>query len=817
MTQHASKPGSSDLGVFTAIVTFLFCFLMPSPGFSAAPAGLGMSSHAGDHDFAFPREAGVELTSSVEHIRRAWSNPTHTGFIKGGSGTAIQLLDDGFSPAYGESAGPILSDGVLLVSWSQPSGEVKADLDRITDRYFRNRDRNERLLDSYMRVDADWHTLALDAETGKKLWHRIEPSASINFVSSKRDHNGITGAARDGIYVTITILGRVFAYDLKTGETRWTTTLEEWNKLAQGAKDELMASRTVPGVGRSPFGHKRSGAFIVDGIAVLPDLRGGLIGVRLRDGSKVWQTAGVLHDQATPRPWRHEGKTWLVCHNASRRGNGIHLLDPLTGRIQWTHEAGFNPGELLMGEGYILLNADPTATQRCVYTCYRLTLEGPKKLWALEDTASNSVEIRADRGAERKGVIRGGILYVKLGEKNQGRMASVDLATGKELDAAREPAVRSVENQPFIAEDKLFLQLDSSHSGQGAGLRVYQLGEAGQIRHLGRVMYEGLGIRQITDYQYPIEMPYAGGRIFLRGRTQIAAIDLTAVTDPKAEIEMEHLFGGFRRPVRVVMFADSDGMLRNGRLESPPRNELGIVGTPNHRADAWTPLTLAEDVKLGAAFEVEVEIEFVAFSFPATIIMEAATADEWTGRWVRRFTGWEETITHQGRVHDSSRGGFKQRVWPTDWLEHQPLTAFSDLPEGQQRVFLQLHAFTPASRAAEGPRNMTICLDHDGRRVVAAVGGAFSYNQSYHEIDVSELVVTDKGIKGTALVVLNPDRWVPGDSVNEGSLAGRLKLDITFGEPDAEGIYSVSGTWSVEWGLQTTQSGAIRAKLSGTP
>lgn len=797
----------------------LFVSLLASGLLAAGPAP-GHTSHAGDHDFAYPREKGVELTSTLEHIRLAWSNPTYTGYIKGGGGSAEKALDLGLEPAYGEAASPILCNGVLLVSWSQPSGKVHASPDSIKHRYFKDKERNKRLADTYFRIDADWHTIAVDAETGKTLWHKVERSASINFLSNKRDHNGISGAARDGVYVTITILGKVYAYDLKTGKTRWTTTLKEWNQRAADTKREQLATRRLPFLDSGPFGHKRSGAIIVDGIAVLPDLNGGLLGVKLSDGSRVWHVADRLDHRATPRPWVYRGKTWLVCNNSASRGEKqIHLVDPVTGDTKWSHKTGVNPGQLLMGDGYLLLNEKQSTKDDGLYTCYRITPDGLTRLWTFKDIDENKFQAKADFGAHRKGVIRDGVLYAKLGVSGYkpARMVSVDLDTGKQLHSAPEPSLGLNAGQPFIAEDKLYVQRNSAHSGSKAGLYVYQLEGKGRLRYLGEVMYSGLGVSQATSYQYPIETPYAGGRLYMRAKTQIVAIDLTKVTAPMAEIKLENLWAGFHRPVEAVVFADENGTIQGGRLDSPARKELGIVGTPAYRQDAWMPLTLPTDAKIGSAFRIKASFGFVPFSWPATIKIEQAKGDQWNGTWTREFPGWDKTVTRSGKLDSSSEGGYDKRGWPTPWLKDQPVSFFSDLPKGQRRVFLQLRGFTPEIPKVKGPQNMTLCLDYSDKAVVAGVGGAFGYNQSYHEIDCSDLEVTDDGIKGVAIVILNPDNWVKGDYRNGGGLAGRVKLDITFGKPDDKGLFPVRGDWSVEWGLKLTRSGAIRATLKNMP
>lgn len=799
----------------------MFVCLLVS-GLSAAEPAPGHTSHAGDHDFAYPREEGVELTSTLKHIRVAWSNPTYTGYIKGGGGSAEKALDLDLEPAYGEAASPILSDGVLLVSWSQPSGKVHASPDSIKHRYFKDKERNKRLADTYFRIDADWHTIAIDAKTGKTLWHKVEKSASMNFLSNKRDHNGISGAARDGVYVTITILGKVYAYDLKTGKTQWTTTLKEWNQRAEKTKKEQLAKRRLPLLSTGPFGHKRSGAIIVDGIAVLPDLRGGLMGVKLSDGSKIWHADDRLHFQATPRPWRYKGKTWLVCSNASKprfKRDEVHLVDPATGETKWSHKTGANPGQLLMGDGYVLLNKNRTTKGGGLYTCYRITPEGLKELWTFKDVDKNKFEAKADFGAHRKGVIRDGVLYAKLGVNGgkSARMVSVDLATGKQLHAAPEPGLGLNAGQPFIAEDKLYVQRNTAHSGSKAGLYVYQLEGKGRLRYLGDVMYSGLGVAQATSYQYPIETPYAGGKLYMRAKTHIVAIDLTKMATPMAEIELHDVWAGFHRPVEAVVFADEDRTIRDGRLDSPPRKELGIVGTPAHRQDAWMPLKLNTDAKLGSALKTKAVVGFVAFSWPAMITMEQAKGNQWNGTWSREFPGWDKTVTRSGKLDGSSKGGYQRRCWPTPWLKNQPVSFFSDLPEGQRRVVLQLHGFTPTIPKVKKPQNMTLCLDYNDKGVVAGIGGAFQYNQSYHEIDCSDLEVTKNGIKGEAIMILNPDKWVKGDYRNGGSLAGRVKLDITFGKADAKGIYPARGDWSVEWGLKMTRTGAIRATLRNMP
>lgn len=780
---------------------------------AAADPVPGWTSHATDHHFVAPREPSVELTQTLAHIRLAWSTPLHTGFGKGGGGTAVALLEDGFDPAYGETGSPILSDGVLLISWSQPTGEVTADLSTITDRYFDNEAENRLLQDNYFRIDADWHTIALDAVTGETLWTRVQPSASLNFLSTKRGHNGLSGAARDGLYVTETLLGEVFAYEIASGDLRWSATIEDWNAQAEAYKQTMLAERRMPTQDGGPFGSKRSGAIIVENTVVVPDLQKGLVGLSVADGSEIWRTADVLHAQATPTPWEHEGTTYLICNQASGPyDRTIHLLDPRDGQILWSFATGYNPGQLLVGEDHLLLNDVDDRTSDALLACYRIGIDGLEFQWRFSQY-EDEVHVKKDFGAQRKGVIRDGVLYLLVGlaHSEKGTLASYDLATGTRLHAVEEPRLGENTGMPFMAEDKIYVQMNSAHSGSRAGPRVYQLGDGGMFAYLGDVFYEGFGIKQMTDYLHPMETPYAGGLLYLRGHRQVAAVDLSTVTKPMADLRFEDAWAGFARPVSGFLFSGADGLANRGRLESPPRKELGVVATPAHREDSWTQLILSGAPSIGSAFAVDAEFNFVGFSWPGTLSMNEAEGNQWTGTWSRYFPGWEEPLALTGSLHESSEGGYDQRGWPTGWLPDQPVTFFGPLPEGQERVFLQLIDFLPRF---DGLKNLTLCLDHDGERVLSGVGGAFSFNQAYHEVDPGSLTVTENGITGTALLIINSDQWIPGDRENGGSLAGYVTLDITFGAPDAEGIYPVSGDWSAEWGIELTRSGAVTGTLS---
>ncbi|MFP3938425.1 MAG: PQQ-binding-like beta-propeller repeat protein [Phycisphaerae bacterium] len=799
----------SRSGFVCVLILMLAC---AATALAEAPAGPGWPNSV-SYDFA-PPPTGTDLTDDPQIVRLAWFTPMHTGFGKGGLGSVMDAIEAGFEPTIGNTAGPVVSDEVLLVSWAQSSGEVTARPESFTDRYFKEDARLEdpRVRDTYMRIDADWVTVALDARTGEELWRQVEPSAAMNFQSSKRGHNGINGAAGDGVYVTVSLLGHVFAYDIAGGEQLWHATLPDWHEAAQAFKDEAIAERRMPGITDGMFGYKRSGAIVVGDIAVVPDLRGGVVGFDLAGGQRRWEASNVLHDQATPRKWTDDaGKTWLIFNDASRHGSGkVHMLDPRTGEKAWSHDTGLNPGQLHMGEGHILLNTETNSREPARWTCYRITPDGLEEKWSMPEGDGYRFSVRPDRGAERRAVIRDGVVYAALGVGDKPRLVrSFALDDGRELDST-DHSFRSNAGLPVVLEDMLYWQRDSSHSGSGAGLIMFHLDGKGELAGAGEVMYQGLDVKMISDYEYPIEWPYANGMLYLRGHDGIAAIDLRPPQHSWAKVELHDVWAGFHRPLEAYLFADADGTIATGRMETPPRRELGIVATTARRKDIWSLLTFDGEVALGEAVDTTETFDFGPFSWEANITMETAEDGMWRGTWTRRFEGWDETVELSGKLDEHSEGGYTRRGWPTGWLEHQPVTFFSDLPDGAERVFLQMYDALPRE---EGPRNLTLSLDHDGERVIGGVGGGFSFNQAYHEIDARGLEVDEDGISGTARIILNSDQWVPGDMRNGGSLLGELTLDLRFGEPDDEGIHPVRGDWSITWGIAGERSGEIRCTI----
>ncbi|MCM8832303.1 MAG: PQQ-binding-like beta-propeller repeat protein [Candidatus Omnitrophica bacterium] len=518
--------------VFFITLSFMICLI----GISESKKPLPDWPNCVAYNFT-PPGSGISLTKDKKQIKKTWSVPIHTGIGKNSFSAVRDVIEQGFEPTIGDSASPIVYDKVLLVSWTQSSGEIIANPETLTDRYFFNRPElsNPKVRNTYLRIDADWITVALDAYTGKELWRQIEKSASLNFQSSKRGHNGISGAAENGIYVTVSILGHVFAYEISTGKRLWHNTLPKWHPFAQKYKEKCISERRLPPL-REQIGYKRSGVMIVGEIAVVPDLYRGIIGFDLKTGKMLWREKNLLDDATTPRPWKdEEGKTWLILKNSTSRYGPceISLIEPKTGEKKWLHKTGINPGELNMGEGHILLNTETDGKKVGLWTCYLITINGLVEKWKMPDKPEYRFWIAPDSGPRRRAIIHDGVVYAMLGdyedkEKNlrvPGRLYSFSLKDGRKLCVDENSEIRGW--MPVIIEDMLYLQTDPSHSGNGAGLLMYQISKNGIFSKVGKVDFIGdLELLIITDYEHPIEFPYAYGMHFVRALNKIAAIDL---------------------------------------------------------------------------------------------------------------------------------------------------------------------------------------------------------------------------------------------------------------------------------------------------
>ncbi|MFP4056784.1 MAG: PQQ-binding-like beta-propeller repeat protein [Candidatus Brocadiia bacterium] len=789
---------------------------------SAAEPPSKWSSFAGDGDFV-PARQGLKLIADPVDIRVDWKNRTHTGIGKGGGGTLIRMHEAGFEPAYGEVANLIVGDGVVFCSWSQPSGHVYVPKTKLDHRYY-DEDEKARIPRSYFRVHADWRTIALDADTGRTLWQTGEPNATTHLFSSKRGHVGNSGAYGEGVYVTLTLLGEAFAYDAEDGQRLWKAVPHPpYRERAQEQKARFLEQQNLPVTeSGNPFSGQRSGAAIAAGVAAVPDLTGGLVGLDLRNGKRLWRVEGALQRKATPQVWTHDGKQWLLCNGRGTDDpdltSTIRLIDPKTGAVAWRHASGNNPGWLVFGDRFLMLDLpDHPAGRdkdwqkdRGVYAAYRLSPEGLAEGWRFADTPQTIIDYRCGHMT----VIRDGVLYGITGKRKSShrRLRSYDVTTGKLLHEEPQPTPSNILSQPRPCEDKLYVKIDGAHSGAFAGLLIYQLKPDGGFERLGDIRYKRLGIKRMGGYAYLAQDPYYDGRMYLRGHHGIFALELRAEADPIVRLQFHDFWAGSPQPVQVRLYGNDEGHVQSGKWGVPTSADLGIVFTTGRRGDGWTTIAPKTPLPMRAGGEGIVTMNWTTFQTDVQLRFDPPRDGRWTGTWQRHIPGLDKPRRLQGKIGPGSLAGLEHRVYPTPWLKNQPFTKLSNLPHDQQRLILQLPDALVNLAVEErlGDRAaLTVCLDYDSQKFTAGVGGAFHYNQAWHEIDSGGLKLTDDRLTGSMTVILHPDPWWAPNPRNNGSLAGRIELDATFGAEDDQGRRTISGNWSATWGIELTRSGRI--------
>jgi hypothetical protein len=150
----------------------------------------------------------------------------------------------------------------------------------------------------------------------------------------------------------------------------------------------------------------------------------------------------------------------------------------------------------------------------------------------------------------------------------------------------------------------------------------------------------------------------------------------------------------------------------------------------------------------------------------------------------------------EGRVSDA-------RVYPTPWFKDQPWTTLAPLPKGTKHWTV----FLPESFSRDdGPRDLTLSLDHDGTRVTQAAVNGLRISQSWHEATIDGLQIADARLTGSATIVLHGDRWV---ELREGGgpIAGKLTISAA-----AKGN-SISGSYQIQWGVPFEAGGNISGRI----
>lgn len=110
----------------------------------------------------------LQLVDDPSEVRLLWKNKLHTGFGKGSEKIIRLLADEGISAFYGGIGSLVVAEGVVVVSFTQPAGEILNK--KAWNRYHKLPETSDLGTHPKNLIDGDDVTVALDAKTGEELW-----------------------------------------------------------------------------------------------------------------------------------------------------------------------------------------------------------------------------------------------------------------------------------------------------------------------------------------------------------------------------------------------------------------------------------------------------------------------------------------------------------------------------------------------------------------------------------------------------------------------------------------------------------------------
>ena len=497
---------------------------------SVLHAGAGWPAHHGDGNYGTARE-GIALVEDLSKGKVAWQLDRHLGVSKTNAAKEGEF--------YGGSAGVVIADGIAYTTFIRPTGDT---VNEVTfNRYYKLGDTPR----SVSLIDADDVTVAVNVETGKELWVAEEKGKSMNFLFGKRGQSGVTPVIGNGMVFVWGGIGKIYAYDAKTGAKRWESDAGPFHKNALEAKTKALAAKTILdtyGESGKAFQSIRTGLILADKVLVAPDGYDGLIGIDAATGRELWRERAVLAKGVTPALWRNQGKIHLLCPRGVPDKGTYALLDSATGRTLWKHQvAGPANASIVIDGDIAILNTKgwgqstkgPASHQERsgVFGGFQLSTSGAKQLWVMEDIRENWFEAKPDIGAIRRVVARDGVAYMVIGnvlnpengqDMRRSYLVAVDMKTGKIRGRSKEP-MEVFAGAPYLIEDRVIVQGNVGHSWDKVHLVQFK---ADTLEPMGKPFFPAqAGVFFITDYEIPIEWAWWKGRMVAKARSGLACID----------------------------------------------------------------------------------------------------------------------------------------------------------------------------------------------------------------------------------------------------------------------------------------------------
>jgi hypothetical protein len=463
------------------------------------------------------------LVDDLSKARKLWeSDFRDLGRAKGGSQayrrveqfTAEELARMGSHP--GNWAGPVVADGMVFCSSWRPCGEWAT------------------VQGCRIRLDAEDIVVALDALTGKTRWIAAEPGGLLKG-GGKRQGFQVGPVVHKGVVYSLGSTARLFAHDASSGRKIWESDGHPARAAEAKARREALAGLSEGRWTYSLTPNWCSSLEVAQGVLIVPDQAGGLVGVDLEKGRRQWSVSGVIARWATPAVWRCEDREYVLC--ANEKGE-LRLIEPVAGKELW-RLAGLGPNgfTLTPGRDHVLVNvvADSGGGGKGGERkpgrlgAVRISPAGGEKEWLVGDGAEHSMPVWMDSGARIRVLYRGGRFLVPNCWQGRGSAAEgvegpaggtallLEEATGKVLSrlAAAETWNDQLGGLAYWCGDRVLARADSFHGPKHGGRHPWTLWSvAGDAiaRLPGR-----MDLAEFTNgYEVTMEAPFVAGLVFER-------------------------------------------------------------------------------------------------------------------------------------------------------------------------------------------------------------------------------------------------------------------------------------------------------------
>lgn len=254
-------------------------------------------------------------------------------------------------------------------------------------------------------VDADDVLVCMDAESGKTLWKSVFAGQGLNWNLHRKVPWTCACVVGERVYWA-GCAGKVYCVNAADGKTCWESDTGDGRREFEKMRAAMRAAKSVETAKRSRIQDGDSTApcnstpcfadnvillndsLCDKGSAALREMGNGLVGLDAQTGKFLWRVPDAAGAYVSPVPWKSEGKE-LVIGVAPRR---VLCLAPKTGQVLWELKERMDgrvtpavSGEYLLAQrSQIRGSVKEIAPDEKGLTCYRLTAEGPKKLWELE-------------------------------------------------------------------------------------------------------------------------------------------------------------------------------------------------------------------------------------------------------------------------------------------------------------------------------------------------------------------------------------------------------------------------------------------------